>query len=109
LIIILDHLKIGQVVCLGEGAGANIVARFAMAHSSRCLGLCLIHPSGSTASISETFNNKIVNVIKCFPKSSLTKSQVSYLIWHRYGNVISFLLPIFKIICLICYYNIERW
>lgn len=28
LIIILDHLKIGQAVCLGEGAGANVVARF---------------------------------------------------------------------------------
>lgn len=35
---ILDDLKVPLVVGLGEGAGANILVRFALRHPQRCLG-----------------------------------------------------------------------
>lgn len=47
LVCILDQLDIKQVVGIGEGAGANIVARFAMAQPTRVLGVCLIHCTGT--------------------------------------------------------------
>ncbi|CAG2168648.1 unnamed protein product [Oppiella nova] len=40
---VLDALSVPLVVGVGEGAGANILARFALAHPSRVLGLVLVH------------------------------------------------------------------
>jgi len=40
---VLDALKVNLIVGLGEGAGANVLVRFAIAHTSRVLGLLLIH------------------------------------------------------------------
>lgn len=61
LVIILDYLKIPQVVCMGEGAGANISTYFAIKHPSRCLGVVLIEPYGSSATIMESIRHKISN------------------------------------------------
>jgi len=74
LVNVLDHFKVGQVTLLGEGAGANICARFAMSHPTRCLGVALVHPSGTTATLKETF------------KDRFGSSEEAYLIWHRYGH-----------------------
>ena len=38
LVSLLDHLRLGRVVVLGTGAGANIAARFALSHPSRVHG-----------------------------------------------------------------------
>ena len=59
LVDILDYFKLEQIVLLGEGAGANICARFAMKHQHRCLGLVLINPSGSAAGFFETMTDKV--------------------------------------------------
>ena len=84
IVLVLDHFNIGQLTCFGEGLGANVAARFAMAYPTRCLGVVLIHPTGSSASFFETAKEKLSNF-------SPTKNKVShmedYLIWHRYGHV----------------------
>jgi len=46
LVTVLDHLRIKQVVCLGDGAGASILLRFAMQHPSRVHGLVAVNPGG---------------------------------------------------------------
>lgn len=51
------HVK--YVIGLGEGAGANVLARFGIAHPSRSLGLILINVTGSAASVLETFKTKV--------------------------------------------------
>lgn len=79
LVIIIDKLKIDQVVCLGEGCGANIVARFAMIHPNRCLGVALLHPTVKEASLGQTLKEKISSILP----SSL---HDSYLTWHRFGH-----------------------
>ena len=46
LITVMDHLRIKQVVGLGDGAGANIILRFAMNHPSRVHGVLAINTEG---------------------------------------------------------------
>lgn len=40
---VLDELKVPLIVGIGEGAGANILVRFALTNQQRTLGLVLIH------------------------------------------------------------------
>jgi len=53
LVMVVDQLKVPLVLGLGEGAGANILARFGMAHPTRVLGLVLVHPTSTTAGVME--------------------------------------------------------
>ena len=50
LVSVLDHLRINRVVVLGEGAGANIAARFAANHQGRVAGLVLLNCKHAVAS-----------------------------------------------------------
>lgn len=59
LVTILDFLHVKYVIGLGEGAGANVLARFGLAHASRLVGLILINCTGSAASVIENFKNKV--------------------------------------------------
>ena len=43
---VLDHLRVKQVVGLGDGAGANIILRFAMNHPGRVHGVLAINTEG---------------------------------------------------------------
>lgn len=63
LVTILDFLHVKYVIGLGEGAGANVLARFGIAHSSRCLGLILINCTGSAASVLQTFKTKVTKTV----------------------------------------------
>jgi len=64
------------VIGLGEGAGANVLARFGIANPSRVLGLILINCTGSAASVLENFKNKVC--ILCVPFSVITVLPTSY-------------------------------
>ena len=46
LVTVLDHLRVKQVVGLGDGAGANIILRFAMNHPGRVHGVLAINTEG---------------------------------------------------------------
>lgn len=50
LVSVLDNLRINRVVVLGEGAGANIAARFAANHATRVAGLVLLNCKHAEAS-----------------------------------------------------------
>jgi protein NDRG1 len=68
LVTVLDFLHVKYVIGLGEGAGANVCARFGLAHPTRCLGLILINLTGSAASVLDVFKNKVSEKkdLKCF-------------------------------------------
>ncbi len=51
----LDNLRVKMVIGLGDGAGANIFARFAAIHGPRCLGVVLINPTSTPATFMEQF------------------------------------------------------
>jgi len=60
LVTVLDHLRVRQVVGLGDGAGANIILRFAMDHPGRVHGVLAINTEGvSTAGYKEIIMGKI--------------------------------------------------
>lgn len=59
LVTVLDFLHVKYVIGLGEGAGANVLARFGISSPSRVLGLILINCTGSAASVLENFKNKV--------------------------------------------------
>jgi len=81
---VLDHLNISSVVCLGEGAGANILARFAMKNDQRVLALVLIHCTGTTAGFMETMKDKIITYK--LTHQGHNAAAVHYLETHRFGT-----------------------
>lgn len=59
LVSVLNFLHVKYVICLGEGAGANVCARFGLAHPSKVIGMILINCTGSPASVMDSFKNKV--------------------------------------------------
>jgi len=84
LINILDHLKVKEVVCFGEGAGANILARFAIAHNQRVMGVCLLHATGTAAGFMESIKDKVQNWK--LDQVGMNPKAEAYLVLHRYGT-----------------------
>lgn len=81
LVAVLDTLHIRYVIGLGEGAGANVVARFGLAHPSRVLGLILINCTGSATSVKENFKSKVSsnNTIYIYFNISTLSKGLQYL------------------------------
>lgn len=87
LLKVVDHFNVKLIVGLGEGAGANILARFGMAHPDRCFGLVLVHCTSTTAGVMEHFKDKIMNWK--LSNVGMNPSAEQYLIFHKFGHVIS--------------------
>jgi pimeloyl-ACP methyl ester carboxylesterase len=84
LIHVLEQLKVREVICFGEGAGANILARFAMAHGQRVLGVCLLHTTGTTIGLLQSLKDKVSSwKLDSF---GMNPAAESYLILHRFGT-----------------------
>lgn len=73
LVTALDLMKIPKVICLGDGAGANICLRFGVLHPTRVNGLVLIN--GSAASGTQSFYEKMVG-LKVDAKEELNQHNV---------------------------------
>lgn len=89
LVAVLDTLHIRYVIGLGEGAGANVVARFGLAHPSRVLGLILINCTGSATSVKENFKSKVSsnNTIYTYFNISILSKNLQYL-FIRHINLV---------------------
>ncbi|XP_063701271.1 uncharacterized protein ZK1073.1 isoform X2 [Culicoides brevitarsis] len=84
LVTVLDFLHVKYVIGLGEGAGANVLARFGLAHPARCLGLILINCTGSATSVFDAFKTKFISWKT--DKDDVTQSVESFLIYHKFGH-----------------------
>jgi len=78
LVTVLDHLRITRVVGLGDGAGANIIARFGMCHPGRVHGLVLINitTSASLGRFMDTLKEKMKS-LRIGGKKVLNENNVS--------------------------------
>uniref|UniRef100_U5EZT5 N-myc downstream regulated n=1 Tax=Corethrella appendiculata TaxID=1370023 RepID=U5EZT5_9DIPT len=83
LVTVLDFLHVKYVIGLGEGAGANVLARFALAHPSRALGMILINVTGSAASVLESFKNKFISWKS--KGDEVGQSAEDFLLYHKFG------------------------
>lgn len=80
---VLDKLGVKMVIGMGEGAGANILARFGMGSPGRCMGLVLVHCTANTAGVMEHFKDKFISWKLT---SGVPSSAEQYLIIHKFGN-----------------------
>lgn len=88
LLAVLDDLKIPQVVCMGQGAGANIAFHFATKHAARCLGVVLIEPVGSSAGLVESIRH-------IFTKSKSISGESGDRARERSGSILNRLEKVF--------------
>ncbi|CAH8557074.1 unnamed protein product [Schistosoma bovis] len=83
---VLANLKIKHVVLFGEGAGANILARFAIAYDNLVLGAILINCTGTPPTFTESLRDKLMNWK--LSSSGMNPATESFLIVHRFGSVV---------------------
>jgi pimeloyl-ACP methyl ester carboxylesterase len=77
LVCVLDHFKLHQAICMGDGAGANICALFAIKHAHRCLGLVLIEPISSAVSFMQAFKRRL---------SHMSPLKNTYVVQNNYST-----------------------
>ncbi|VDN98428.1 unnamed protein product [Rodentolepis nana] len=82
-----DSLELKHFVVIGDGAGANILARVAMLRTDICLGAILIHCTGTTAGFMESFRDRM-NSWK-LKSIGMNPSVENYLMLHRFGIFIN--------------------
>ncbi|KAG7299361.1 hypothetical protein JYU34_016296 [Plutella xylostella] len=85
LITVLDFLHIRYAVGLGEGAGANVLARCGLAHPRRLLGLILVNCTASTSSVADAFRTRFSR----WKGTDISQSEEDFLIYHKFGHQIS--------------------
>ncbi|XP_048484931.1 uncharacterized protein ZK1073.1 isoform X8 [Plutella xylostella] len=83
LITVLDFLHIRYAVGLGEGAGANVLARCGLAHPRRLLGLILVNCTASTSSVADAFRTRFSR----WKGTDISQSEEDFLIYHKFGHV----------------------
>lgn len=78
LVSILDHLRVKQVVGIGDRAGSNIILRFGMCHPSRVHGIFTINPAAvvNLGRFMDRFKEKMKST-KSDGKQSLNEKNVS--------------------------------
>ncbi|KAL6723425.1 hypothetical protein Aduo_018435 [Ancylostoma duodenale] len=85
LVHVLDKLDVKSCIVFGEGAGANILCRFAMANPNRILGTILVHCTSTTAGIVEYCKDKVINMR--LENDIMTDGAWEYLVTHKFGTV----------------------
>ncbi|XP_019558709.1 protein NDRG3 isoform X9 [Aedes albopictus] len=84
LLFVLSHFNLKTMIGLGVGAGANILARFALAHPDKVGALCLINCSSTAAGWIE-WGYQLLNSRNLRTKG-MTQSVMDYLMWHHFGR-----------------------
>lgn len=79
LVSVLDQLRIKCCIGIGDGAGANIIVRFGMMHTTRCLGVVLVHPVGNASTIMESFKDK-------FNKWKISNTGENVIAFRKFGH-----------------------
>jgi len=79
LVEVLDQLKVKTVVAMGDGAGANIVMRFAMSQPDRVHGVVLVNCSAAAGQESDDRNKMLVTPRFLVGINKLHKEKMSML------------------------------
>jgi protein NDRG1 len=81
---VMEKFGVNKCFAIGEGAGADIVCRFAMSHPTLTQGLVLIHCTSTTHGILEHIKEILTNLR--LETDYMTQSNWNYLLVHRFGN-----------------------
>uniref|UniRef100_A0A1A9ZNG6 Protein NDRG3 n=1 Tax=Glossina pallidipes TaxID=7398 RepID=A0A1A9ZNG6_GLOPL len=81
---VLSHFGLKSIIGFGIGAGANILARFALAHPDKVGAMCLINcvstQSGWIEWGYQSFNARFLRT------KGMTQGVIDYLMWHHFGR-----------------------
>ncbi|XP_078052467.1 misexpression suppressor of KSR 2 isoform X3 [Augochlora pura] len=94
LLFVLGHFGLKSIIGFGVGAGANILARFALAHPEKVNALCLINCVSTQAGWIEWAYQKIN--VRHLRSQGMTQGVLDYLMWHHFGRMIPFKRHILK-------------
>lgn len=81
---VLGHFGIRSFIGFGVGAGANILARYALANPQRVDALALINCTSTQAGWTEWLYQKINT--RQLRSSGMTQGALDYLMWHHFGR-----------------------
>ncbi|KAK0181724.1 hypothetical protein PV327_003982 [Microctonus hyperodae] len=81
---VLGHFGLKSVIGFGVGAGANILARFALAHPNKVNALCLINCVSTQAGWIEWGYQKLN--VRYLRSQGMTQGVLDYLMWHHFGR-----------------------
>jgi protein NDRG1 len=84
LVCALDKFDIRTCIAFGEGAGANIICRFALASPNRIMGIILVHCTSTTAGIIEYCREKVINLQ--IETGVMTSGAWDYLAAHKFAS-----------------------
>ncbi|XP_057319969.1 protein NDRG3 isoform X5 [Microplitis mediator] len=84
LLFVLGHFGLKSVIGFGVGAGANILARFALSHPSKVNALCLINCISTQAGWIEWGYQKLN--VRHLRSQGMTQGVLDYLMWHHFGR-----------------------
>ncbi|XP_043278325.1 protein NDRG3 isoform X4 [Venturia canescens] len=84
LLFVLGHFGLKSVIGFGVGAGANILARFSLAHSEKVNALCLINCVSTQAGWIEWGYQKLN--VRHLRSQGMTQGVLDYLMWHHFGR-----------------------
>jgi protein NDRG1 len=83
LVCVLDKFDVRTCIAFGEGAGANIICRFALAWQNRIMGIVLVHCTSTTAGVIEYFKDMLMNLR--LDNGVMTQGAWDYLSMHKFG------------------------
>ncbi|XP_058060928.1 protein NDRG3 isoform X6 [Anopheles bellator] len=84
LLFVMTHFNLKSIIGFGVGAGANILARFALANPDKVGALCLINCSSTAAGWIE-WGYQLLNTRNLRTKG-MTQGVLDYLMWHHFGR-----------------------
>jgi protein NDRG1 len=83
LVCVLDEVDVRTCIAFGEGAGANIVSRFALAWPNRIMAIILVNCTSTTAGFIEFFKDILMNLR--LDSGFMTQGAWDYLMMHKFG------------------------
>ncbi|XP_021924588.1 protein NDRG3 isoform X2 [Zootermopsis nevadensis] len=81
---VMSHFVLKNVIGFGVGAGANVLARFALTHPEKVEALCLINCVSTQAGWIEWGYQKLN--ARHLRNKGMTQAVLDYLMWHHFGR-----------------------
>jgi len=84
LVCVLDTADVRTCIAFGEGAGANIICRFALAWPNRIIGIILVHCTSTTAGTFEYLKDRFMNLR--LENGVMSQGAWEFLAEHKCGS-----------------------
>jgi len=81
---VLDKVDARSCIAFGEGAGANIICRFALSNPNCISGIILVHCTSTTVGVLEYIKDKLTNIR--LENDVMSQGAWDYLTAHKFGG-----------------------